>query len=74
MHEVDYVALSFVRKPEDVLEAKDMMRQFQAERDERVGQKAEMNIPLIAKLEKPEAIARLDEILNVVDGVMVGTR
>ena len=70
MHEVDYVALSFVRKPEDVLEAKDMMRQFQAERDERVGQKAEMNIPLIAKLEKPEAIARLDEILNVV--VIIG--
>jgi pyruvate kinase len=71
MHEVDYVALSFVRKPEDVLEAKEMMRQFQVERDEKVGQKAEMNIPLIAKLEKPEAIARLDEILNVVDGVMV---
>src|SRR5579859_64352 len=71
MHEVDYVALSFVRKPEDVLEAKDLMRQFQTERDQKVGQGTVGTIPLIAKLEKPEAIARLDEILNVVDGVMV---
>ncbi len=30
-----------------------------------------MSIPLIAKLEKPEAVAHLDEILDVVDGVMV---
>src|SRR5258708_13399906 len=31
----------------------------------------EAPLPLIAKLEKPEAVAQLDEILNVVDGVMV---
>jgi pyruvate kinase len=71
MHDVDYVALSFVRRPEDVLEAKELMRQIQAKQDDLVGKKAQVNIPLIAKLEKPEAIARLDEILNVVDGVMV---
>ncbi len=66
-HGVDYVALSFVRKPEDVLEAKELIRQLQAEK----GDKHNVATPLIAKLEKPEAVARLDDILEVVDGVMV---
>jgi pyruvate kinase len=68
MHDVDYVALSFVRKPEDVLTAKHYIRQFLAEKASTSDQET---IPLIAKLEKPEAVARLDEILDVVDGVMV---
>ena len=68
MHDVDYVALSFVRKPEDVLEAKQYIRQFLAEKG---GKSHQETIPLIAKLEKPEAVAHLDEILDVVDGVMV---
>lgn len=70
-HGVDYVALSFVRKPEDVLEAKELIRQFQAEQEAGKCVQLQMPIPLIAKLEKPEAVARLDEILAVVDGVMV---
>src|SRR5437588_363098 len=69
MHDVDYVALSFVRKPEDVLEAKELIRQLQAHHVS--GKREQDSIPLIAKLEKPEAVARLDEILEVVDGVMV---
>ena len=69
LHNVDYVALSFVRKPEDVVEAKQLIKQYQAELN--VGKLAHISIPLIAKLEKPEAVARLDEILDVVDGVMV---
>ncbi|MEO8970630.1 MAG: pyruvate kinase [Ktedonobacteraceae bacterium] len=68
LHNVDYVALSFVRKPQDVLEAKQLIRQLQAELG---GVRAQGIIPLIAKLEKPEAIAHLDEILEVTDGVMV---
>jgi len=68
MHGVDYVALSFVRQPEDVLEAKDLIRQFQVEKGET---EQVMPLPLIAKLEKPEALAHLDEILAAVDGVMV---
>ncbi|RMG52659.1 MAG: pyruvate kinase [Acidobacteria bacterium] len=56
---VDYVALSFVRSPADVLEAK----QFMAERGRLV--------PLIAKIEKHEALAHIDEIIEVVDGIMV---
>src|SRR6266487_3797294 len=67
-HGVDYVALSFVRRPEDIVEARAFMRQLQAEQG---GEQGQVSIPLIAKLEKPEAVIRLDEILDVVDGVMV---
>ncbi len=56
---VDYIALSFVRRPEDVLELKRMLA------------RAGRTIPVVAKLEKPEAIDRLDEILRVADAVMV---
>ncbi len=59
-HGVDYVALSFVRRPEDVLTLREVMG---------LNQTAE--IPVIAKLEKPAAIESLDGILEVCDGVMV---
>ena len=57
--EVDYVALSFVRRPEDVL----MCQQHITGHNR--------NIPVIAKLEKLEAIRNLDRILEVADAVMV---
>ncbi len=56
---VDFLALSFVRHPSDI----DMARAAMAD----VGR----SVPIIAKLEKPEAIARLDAILDKTDGVMV---
>ena len=55
----DYIAVSFVRRPEDVLLAKSLIR------------RAGKETPVIAKLEKPEAIENLEEILRVSDGVMV---
>ncbi|MBI4165496.1 MAG: pyruvate kinase [Acidobacteria bacterium] len=58
-HGVDYVALSFVRRPEDVLELKRLIR------------RARREIPVVVKLEKPEAIGCLEEILAVADAVMV---
>ena len=58
-HGVDYIAVSFVRRAEDVVLAKQLIRQ------------AKKETPLIAKLEKPEAIENLDAILQVTDGVMV---
>lgn len=67
-HGVDYVALSFVRKPGDVVAARHLIQQYQAETSDKEKQRP---IPLIAKLEKPEAVERLDEILAVTDGVMV---
>jgi pyruvate kinase len=60
---VDYIALSFVRRPEDVAEAKRLVAEHLP--------KGAPPIPVIAKLEKPEAIERLDEILGASDGVMV---
>jgi pyruvate kinase len=58
-HGVDYVALSFVRRPEDVIEAKRLLSVDQ------------VAIPVIAKIEKPQALERLGEIIDVADGVMV---
>ncbi len=58
-HGVDAVALSFVRSAADV----NMVRQIVAG--------LSMDTPLIAKLEKPQAIDHLEEILEAVDGVMV---
>ena len=56
---VDYIALSFVRRAEDVMSLKHILA--------RTGR----SIPVIAKLEKPEAIDQLDEILRATDAVMV---
>ncbi|MBV8780605.1 MAG: pyruvate kinase, partial [Phycisphaerae bacterium] len=55
----NYVAVSFVRHAEDVVLAKNLIR------------RAGRDTPVIAKLEKPEAIENLDAILRVADGVMV---
>ena len=56
---VDYFALSFVRSGKDCAEAKDLIKQ------------AGSSAPLIAKIEKAEAIIHLDEIVATADGVMV---
>src|SRR5262249_34043489 len=58
-HGVDYVALSFVRKPEDLLTAKALLTADK------------VRIPVIAKIEKPQAVERLDEIIEASDGIMV---
>jgi pyruvate kinase len=58
-HGADYIAVSFVRRPEDVVLAKNLIR------------RAKKETPVIAKLEKPEAIENLEAILRVADGVMV---
>ncbi|MGH2718446.1 MAG: pyruvate kinase [Actinomycetota bacterium] len=56
---VDMVALSFVRRPEDAEVARLAM------------DAAGRRVPLIAKLEKAEAVARLDEVARAFDGLMV---
>jgi len=58
-HGVDAVALSFVRSANDVIEAKKIIVS------------RNLDVPVIAKLEKPQAIDRLEGILEVSDGVMV---
>ncbi|NJM65190.1 MAG: pyruvate kinase [Acaryochloris sp. RU_4_1] len=58
-HGVDWVALSFVRNPQDVIEIKEIIA------------KAGKSTPVIAKIEKHEAITQMEEILSLCDGVMI---
>ena len=56
----DYIAASFVRKPEDVLAIKQVLKENGGE-----------DIKVISKIENREGINNFDEILNVSDGIMV---
>ena len=53
---IDWVALSFIQRPEDIAEAKKITRG---------------RALVMAKIEKPQAVSRLDEILDVTDALMV---
>ncbi|GGC37630.1 pyruvate kinase [Novosphingobium marinum] len=55
-HGADWIALSFVQRPEDVAEARKLMGGYGA---------------LMAKIEKPAAVHRIDEIIELSDGIMV---
>lgn len=57
---VDWISLSFVRQAEDVRILKALITEH-----------GKSDISIIAKIEKPQAIANLEEILRVVDGIMV---
>ena len=59
---VDWVALSFVRTAEEVLELKGLIREISA---------FSRPTPVIAKIEKPEAVDNIDAIIAAADGVMV---
>ncbi len=59
---IDAVAISFVTGPEDILIVKQAISDISPKR---------IPPPIIAKLERPQAIAHLEEILDVSDGVMV---
>ncbi len=56
---VDFVALSFVQRPNDIEEALSIMK------------RAGKILPIIAKIEKPEALKHIESILKIVDGIMV---
>jgi pyruvate kinase len=56
---VDFLALSFVRRPEDVADLRKLIRD------------TGHDTPVIAKIEKPEALDAIDEILGLADGLMV---
>ena len=58
-HRVDYIALSFVRSAKDVLDLKKWLTE------------KGKNIPVIAKIEKKEAVDNLFEIILAADGIMV---
>jgi len=56
---VDFIALSFVRKPEDIDELRKILKEKGSE------------IKIIAKIETPQAVKNIDEIINRADGIMV---
>jgi pyruvate kinase len=56
---VDYVALSFVRKPHDVIALKTWLKRHRSD------------IPIIAKIEMPEALTNIRRIIDLADGIMV---
>ncbi len=58
--QVDWIALSFVRNSEDLIELQDLIKKH-----------SEYKIPIIAKIEKPEAIENIDKIIAYCDGLMV---
>ena len=57
---VDWIALSFVRNPEDLRKLHDL-----------ISQKSDYRIPVIAKIEKPEAVENIDALIPYCDGIMV---
>jgi len=58
--EVDWMALSFVRTPEDLIKLSDLIKE-----------ESSYKIPIIAKIEKPEAITNINQITSYCDGLMV---
>ncbi len=58
-HNVDAVALSFVRKADDIVELKTLIA------------KLGKNVPVVAKIERPEAIDNINEIIDAADVIMV---
>jgi pyruvate kinase len=58
-HQVDYVALSFVRGPDDVAGARKVIAEYGGE------------VAIIAKIERPEALQRLELLLEEADGIMI---
>ncbi len=61
-NDVDYVALSFVRTPDDIRQLRDIIIN-EAQRGRR--------FPIIAKIEKAEAVGNIDKIIEESDGIMV---
>lgn len=59
---LDAIALSFVRTPQDIYDLKKLISDLN---------KNQENIPIIAKIEKPEALENLDAIIEASDGVIV---
>jgi pyruvate kinase len=66
-HGVDLIALSFVMSPKDILDLRYLIKEYEKE----LGIKPEQPIRIVAKIERNEAVERIQEILDVVDGIMV---
>lgn len=61
-NEFDWIALSFVRHAQDIMDLRQLIDNFPGNK---------FRIPIIAKIEKPEGVDNIDEILRAADGLMV---
>lgn len=59
-HKVDWMALSFVRHGQDLIDLQELIKEH-----------SDHKIPIIAKIEKPEAVENIDQIVTHCDGLMV---
>ena len=59
-NDVDWIALSFVRTPQDLEDLQDL-----------IAKHSDHKIPIVAKIEKPEAVENIDKIVAFCDGLMV---
>lgn len=59
-NQVDWIALSFIRTPKDLEELQDL-----------IAKNSDHKIPIVAKIEKPEAVENIDKIVAFCDGLMV---
>lgn len=66
-HDVDLLAISFVRTADDVLDAKYLIKEY----EEELGKENEQPIRIIAKIERRDAVENIEEIIDVADGIMV---
>lgn len=61
-NEFDWIALSFVRHAQDIIDLKELIKNHS---------NSEFRTPIIAKIEKPEGVKNIDEIMVECDGIMV---
>jgi pyruvate kinase len=59
-HDMDAIFASFTRRPEDVWDIKEILKKY-----------GKPNIPVFAKIENPEAVQKIEEIVKAADGIMV---
>ena len=63
-NKANWIALSFVRSPDDIVELSGLI-------DKHIDNKNRNKVKIIAKIEKPEALEVIDEIINAADAIMV---
>lgn len=66
-HGVDFIALSFVMGPQDIIDLRYLIQEYEKE----LGLTHEQPIRLIAKIERHDAVKNIRDILDVADGIMV---
>ena len=70
-NQLDYLALSFVRSADEILALKAKLEEWRPAKSTEAYEEIDQSIPVVAKIEKPQAVHNLDEIIEATDAVMV---